>query len=80
MKDTTTGISELGNVLMYSRAENTFYFNRTIDRINVVDLDGRTVLTFSNVDEMNLSKLYNGIYVLKSQIADVNCTTKVIKY
>jgi hypothetical protein len=80
LKDTTTGISELGNVLMYSRAENTFYFNRTIDRINVVDLDGRTVLTFSNVDEMNLSKLYNGIYVLKSQIADVNCTTKVIKY
>lgn len=54
-------------------------FNAMIEKIEVIDLTGRCVLTFSNVREINIESLYAGVYYLRLTNKDKAIIRKVIK-
>lgn len=77
---TGTGFSEnILNVLTFRRTGNTLYFNQTIERIDIVDLGGRNVITAKNINEINISNLNNGVYVMKSVEKGETYIKKIIK-
>lgn len=80
LKDLETGFENLnGNALMYSRNGNTLNFNQNIDNLVVYDVQGRNVISTKNVSDINMSKLSNGVYILKSEISGVKYITKIIR-
>ena len=77
---TGTGFSKnTFNVLTFKRTGNTLYFNQTIDRIEIVDLGGRNVITAKNINEINISNLNNGVYLMKSLVMGETYIKKIIK-
>ena len=54
-------------------------FSSTIERIEVIDLTGRCVLTFSNAREINIESLPSGAYYLRLTNNDKAIMRKVIK-
>lgn len=75
-----TGFQDLsGNVMMYSRNENTLKFNQNIDKLNIFDVRGRNVMITNNISEVNISMLSNGVYILDSEISGVKYITKIIR-
>ena len=54
-------------------------FSSTIERIEVIDLTGRCVLTFSNAREINIESLPAGAYYLRLTNNDKAIMRKVIK-
>ncbi|MDD5184427.1 MAG: hypothetical protein PHS84_04110 [Paludibacter sp.] len=76
---TGTGFSKnTFNVLTFKRTGNTLYFNQTIDRIEIVDLGGRNVITAKNINEINISNLNNGVYLMKSLVMGETYIKKII--
>ncbi|MEE1323120.1 MAG: T9SS type A sorting domain-containing protein, partial [Bacteroidales bacterium] len=54
-------------------------FSSTIESIEVIDLTGRCVLTFSNAREINIESLPAGAYYLRLTNNDKAIMRKVIK-
>ena len=76
----TTGINQNHvNPLVISCDGSTLHLNMLVDRIELFDLGGRSVLAQSNIKELNVSKLNNGIYIVKSSLAGETYITKVVK-
>ena len=54
-------------------------FNQAIEKIEVIDLSGKTVQTYENANEINIEALPAGVYHLRMTIKDKTTTRKVIK-
>ena len=54
-------------------------FNQAIEKIEVIDLSGKTLQTYENANEINIEALPAGIYHLRMTIEDKTTTRKVIK-
>ncbi len=54
-------------------------FSQMIERIEVIDLTGRTIFTFSNASEINIESLPSGAYYLRLTNNDKAIMRKVIK-
>ena len=54
-------------------------FNQAIEKIEVIDLSGKTLQTYENVNEINIESLPAGVYHLRLTIEDKTTTRKVIK-
>ena len=54
-------------------------FNQAIEKIEVIDLSGKTVQTYENANEINMESLPAGVYHLRMTIEDKTTTRKVIK-
>ncbi|MEE0976705.1 MAG: T9SS type A sorting domain-containing protein, partial [Bacteroidales bacterium] len=54
-------------------------FNQAIEKIEVIDLSGKTVQTYENANEINIEALPAGVYHLRMTIGDKTTTRKVIK-
>ena len=54
-------------------------FNQAIEKIEVIDLSGKTVQTYENANEINIEALPAGVYHLRMTIGDKTTTIKVIK-
>jgi len=66
----TTEINQRNvNSLVISCDGSILHLNLSVDRIELIDLGGRSVMTQNNVKELNVSKLNSGIYIVKSSLA-----------
>ena len=54
-------------------------FNQAIEKIDVIDLSGKTLQTYENANEINIEALPAGVYHLRMTIEDKTTTRKVIK-
>ena len=54
-------------------------FNQTIEKIEVIDLSGKTLQTYENANEINIETLPAGVYHLRMTIGDKTTTRKIIK-
>ena len=54
-------------------------FNQAIEKIEVIDLSGKTLQTYENVNEINIEALPAGVYHLRMTIGDKTTTRKIIK-
>ena len=54
-------------------------FNQAIEKIEVIDLSGKTLQTYENANEINMESLPAGVYHLRMTIGDKTTTRKVIK-
>ncbi|MEE0895187.1 MAG: leucine-rich repeat protein [Bacteroidales bacterium] len=54
-------------------------FNQAIEKIEVIDLSGKTLQTYENVNEINIESLPAGVYHLRMTIGDKTTTRKIIK-
>lgn len=67
------------NPLVVSCDGSALRLNMTVDKIEMFDMSGRSVITRNNVKELNVSMLNNGVYIVKSSLAGESYTTKVLK-
>lgn len=58
---------------------SSLMLNQTVDKIAVFDLNGHSLITDSNVSELNIDKLSKGIYIVKSTIKGDNYINKIMK-
>ena len=86
----TAIFSEINNssLMDVEHSELSFYpnptrgkvtFNQAIEKIEVIDLSGKTLQTYENANEINIEALPAGIYHLRMTIGDKTTTRKVIK-
>ena len=54
-------------------------FNQTIERIDVIDIIGKTLQTYENANEINIESLPSGVYHLRITTGDKTIMRKVIK-
>ena len=54
-------------------------FSQAIEKVEVIDLSGKTVQTYENANEINIEALPAGVYHLRMTIGDKTTTRKVIK-
>ena len=54
-------------------------FSQAIEKIEVIDLSGKTLQTYENANEINIEALPAGVYHLRMTIEDKTTTRKVIK-
>ena len=54
-------------------------FNQAIEKIEVIDLSGKTLQTYENANEINIEALPAGVYHLRMTIGDKTTTRKIIK-
>ena len=54
-------------------------FNQAIEKVEVIDLSGKTLQTYENANEINIEALPAGVYHLRMTIGDKTTTKKVIK-
>ncbi|MEE1097880.1 MAG: T9SS type A sorting domain-containing protein, partial [Bacteroidales bacterium] len=54
-------------------------FSQAIEKIEVIDLSGKTLQTYENVNEINMESLPAGVYHLRMTIGDKTTTRKIIK-
>ena len=54
-------------------------FSQAIEKIEVIDLSGKTLQTYENANEINIEALPAGVYHLRLTIGDKTTTRKVIK-
>ena len=54
-------------------------FNQTIEKVEVIDLSGKTLFTFSNANSINIESLPSGAYYLRLTNNDKAIMQKVIK-
>ena len=54
-------------------------FSQAIEKVEVIDLSGKTVQTYENANEINIETLPAGVYYLRMTIEDKTTTRKVIK-
>ena len=54
-------------------------FNQAIEKIEVIDLSGKTLQTYENANEINIETLPAGVYHLRMTIEDKTMTRKIIK-
>ncbi|MEE0910640.1 MAG: leucine-rich repeat protein [Bacteroidales bacterium] len=54
-------------------------FNQAIEKIEVIDLSGKTLQTYENANEINIEALPAGVYYLRMTIEDKTIMRKVIK-
>jgi hypothetical protein len=70
----------LGRVSLYPNPTvNKLNFDRLIERIDVVDLTGKTIKTFENTNSINIGDLPKGVYYLKIYFNENIIVKKVIK-
>ena len=54
-------------------------FSQAIEKVEVIDLSGKTLQTYENANEINIETLPAGVYHLRMTIEDKTTTRKVIK-
>ncbi|MBO5844078.1 MAG: leucine-rich repeat domain-containing protein, partial [Bacteroidales bacterium] len=54
-------------------------FSQEIEKIEVIDLSGKTLQTYENANEINMEALPAGVYHLRMTIEDKTTTRKIIK-
>ena len=54
-------------------------FNQTIEKVEVIDLSGKTLFTFSNANSINIESLPSGAYYLRLTNNDKAIMQKIIK-
>ena len=54
-------------------------FNQTIEKVEVIDLSGKTLFTFSNANSINIESLPSGAYYLRLTNNDKTIMQKIIK-
>ena len=73
-------VAEFAELSVYpnpTRAKVTF--NQAIEKIEVIDLSGKTLQTYENANEINIETLPAGVYHLRMTIGDKTTTRKIIK-
>ena len=53
--------------------------SQAIEKVEVIDLSGKTLQTYENANEINIEALPAGVYHLRMTIGDKTTTRKVIK-
>ena len=81
----STGISYVTNeeqIRFYPNpVQNIMYFSQKANLVEVIDIAGKLVLTDRNVNQINLSALQNGIYLIRLKLNENNnLVRKFIKY
>ena len=72
--------AEETEILLYPNpTKSKITFSSTMERIEVIDLTGKTILTFSNAREINIESLPAGVYYLRLYYNDKQTMRKVIK-
>ena len=54
-------------------------FSQAIEKVEVIDLSGKTLQTYENANEINIEALPAGVYHLRMTIEDKTTTRKIIK-
>ena len=54
-------------------------FSQAIEKVEVIDLSGKTLQTYENANEINIEALPSGAYYLRITIGDKTTTRKIIK-
>ena len=73
-------VAELTEITFYPNpTSGKVTFNQAIEKVEVIDLSGKTLQTFENANEINIEALPAGVYHLRMTIEDKTTTRKIIK-
>ena len=73
-------VAELAEITFYPNpTSGKVTFSQAIEKIEVIDLSGKTLQTYENASEINMETLPAGVYHLRMTIGDKTTTRKVIK-
>ena len=76
----STGLSqEYLNPLIININGDVLGLNMIVDKIEMFDLSGRSIIQQTNVKGLNVSKLPNSVYLVKAKVGNQIYTTKFIK-
>ncbi|VBB48413.1 exported hypothetical protein [uncultured Paludibacter sp.] len=67
------------NPLIVTCNGNLIRLNMIVDKVELLDLNGRLILGQKNIKEINVSNLSSGVYIVKSLLAGKTYVTKVVK-
>lgn len=67
------------NVLIYTRVGDVLNFKNEITTLNIIDLNGKQLLKFTDVNSINLNGLHKGVYILRAEIKGEKFILKIIK-
>jgi parallel beta-helix repeat protein len=71
--DYSTGITDLSHqeILFYPNpVRGLMHFNQQIKQVEIIDIEGRIVHNSSHIQQLDLSDLKNGIYLIKLKLID----------
>ncbi|MBQ2375608.1 MAG: leucine-rich repeat domain-containing protein, partial [Bacteroidales bacterium] len=72
--------TELEEIVFYPNpTKGLISFSKTIERIEVVDISGKILLSFSNVREINIGDLPEGSYLLRLHSNENSVLRKIVK-
>ena len=73
-------VAELTEITFYPNpTRGKVTFSQAIEKIEVIDLSGKTLQTYENANEINIEALPAGVYHLRMTIEDKTTTRKIIK-
>ena len=73
-------VAELPEITFFPNPTNSkVTFSQAIEKIEVIDLSGKTLQTYENAKEINMETLPAGVYHLRMTIEDKTTTRKIIK-
>lgn len=81
LRQIATGLNTeaTNHVLIYSRTGDMLRFIQNVSKLNIFDVNGKQLVKFNDVDNVNLAGFKNGIYILKAEINGDKFITKIIK-
>ena len=72
--------AEFAEISLYPNPTNSkVSFNQTIEKVEVIDLSGKILFTFSNANSINIESLPSGAYYLRLTNKDKAIMQKIIK-
>lgn len=80
-RETTTAVvqgNEVNPLIVFSNG-NTFKMNKMVDEVDLYDVNGRRLLSLTNVSEIPTSEIPAGVYVIKASYNGLNFVTKLVK-
>lgn len=81
MKESGTGINELkaARPLVIYQSGTVYKMNMVMDRVQLLDVQGREVLHLQSVDQLDASQLPMGVYIVRATAANDLYIGKIIK-
>ena len=81
LKESGTGVNSVhaARPLVIYLSGNTYKMNMIMDRVQVLDVQGRELQNLKSVDQLDATKLPSGAYVVKASVGSDTYTAKIVK-
>lgn len=78
---TATGLNQLKEnaTNVYFSDNNTIQLGKVVNQVDVVDMNGRLMISAKNISSLNAASLHRGVYMVKATVDGQNYISKIVK-